>query len=143
MKKYENSLKWIYVCIFTFHVYAKRNLKNTEISWIGFWCVHFYVPRNSFVSRIRQTQIWKNKKIPEMDFDVYISTLRVNFYLRFTYTPNANLKTTKIPKNGFWCVHFYVLRNFFRFTCTSNANLEKYRNSLKWILICRFLSKTI
>ena len=157
------DLKLYLVICDTHHLFSKqktlkRILMCTFLCFAQLVSFHVYAKRNL-----------KILKSPEMDFDVYIFTFRVIFFVssirqtqfekcqsswngfwcrhfyvlrnffHFTYTPNANLKITKIPKNGFWCVHFYVMRKFFRFTYTSNANLKKYQNSLEWILMCTFL----
>ena len=88
-----------------------------KISWNGFWCVHFYVPRNFFVSRIRQTQIWKILKSPEMDFNVYIFIFWVNIFVScILQTQIWKKKTRKFPEMDFdvfiftFRVDFFVLR---------------------------------
>ena len=87
LKKHENFLKRIYVYIFTYHV-------------------------NFYVSRIRQTQVWKLPKFPKMGSDVYIFKYCVNFFV--LRIPQTQIwKNTKTPWNGFLCVHFYVTRKFY------------------------------
>ena len=44
-------------------------------------CVHFYVPRKILCFMYTPNKIWKILKSPEIDFDVYIFTFCVNFYV--------------------------------------------------------------
>ena len=53
---------------------------------------------NFYVSRIRQTQIWKLPKFPKMGSDVYIFMFRVNFSF---YVLRKFGKIPKLPEMDF------------------------------------------
>ena len=75
----------------------------------------FYVSRKWFRFTYTPNEIWKILKSPEMDFDVYIFTFRVIFFVsRIRQT--QIWKLPKFPEMGsdvyifMFCVIFFVLR---------------------------------
>ena len=132
-----NHNSWPLTLNFILFYVTLTTYSQSKKPWNGFWCVHFYVSRKWFCFTYTPNEIWKILKSPEMDFDVYIFTFRVKFYVsRIRQT--QIWKLPKFPEMGsdvyifMFCVNFFVLR-------IRQTQIWKIPNSLEWVLMCTFL----